>query len=378
MPSAKHHAVEEQLRKEVNAMEVGAKLPAVSKLRERYGVSQGTVLRAIENLVHEGMLERRPNRGAFVSRPSLQARTLGVIWTDIVEQVTGEALTKHPYTTTMLHALQDEAARMGRNILVTSGMDPDEPEFVGRNGEVAGIAILHNHDLRLVDAYISRRLPVVLLDPIMRPHGIPFVTSDHHAEFRSASRRLLEIGHRRLLHLTIKQHLWIPRAKRSERLYNHVVEERARGVRDAVAEAGGQAQVAMHRLGKPPWNAAAAAVLNDIIKKDKPTACICFNDDVAAWFLGFCRDRGIRVPQDMSVVGHDDTGVAGRLTPSLTSIRAPLEAMGREAVRLLVQRIDEGALMGPGIVLPGKLMERESTAAVASGKIREATGGAVA
>jgi hypothetical protein len=101
--------------------------------------------------------------------------------------------------------------------------------------------------------------------------------------------------------------------------------------------------------------------LDRLIRDTGATACLCFNDDVAAWFIGFCRDRGIRVPEDLAVMGHDDTGLASRLTPSLTSIRAPLETMGREAVRLLDRLMREDELTGPGIVLPGEISVRAST-----------------
>jgi DNA-binding LacI/PurR family transcriptional regulator len=361
MPPAKYPQVEQCLRKRIQKLEVGTKVPAVSKLSEDLGVSAGTIHKAIASLVQEGVLERRPHRGAFVSRPSMHTANIGVIWTDIIEQVTGEPLTKHPYTSTTLHAIQEEAAALGRNIMLTSNMDAEHPQFLGSTGEVGGVIILHNCDERLVKAYTSRGIPAVLVDPLVRPRGIPFVTTDHFAEFHDATQWLIDKGHERILHLTVEQHLYVPRARRSERIYNHVVEERQRGFQETMAEAGRTSGAHVHHLNVSSWTNAVEEEVFRAVTGSNVTACLCFNDDVAAWFLGGCARRGIQVPADMAVMGHDDTGLASRLSPSLTSIHIPLSKMGQEAVSLLVNRIEEDDVTGPGLVLPGEIVEREST-----------------
>ena len=361
MPPAKHQTIEKHLRARVQELEVGTKLPAVAALSQELRVSPGTVHRAIENLVQEGMLERRPNRGAFVSRPWFQARHVGVIFTDIMEQVTGERITKHPYMLATFHAVQEEAAKLGRSILFTSNMDPAHPQFLGRTGEVGGVIILHNYDVRLVEAYTSRGIPVVLVDPLVRPHGIPFLTTDHYAEFHDATQYLLGLGHERILHLTVNEHLRIPRAGGGYRVYNHIVDERIGGFRDAMAEAERAEGAHVYRVDRVPWKPEAVEALDRLIRDTGATACLCFNDDLAACFIGFCRDRGIRVPDDMAVMGDDTTGLASRLTPSLTCIRIPFETIGREAVRLLGRLMREDALTGPGIVLPFEISVRAST-----------------
>ncbi len=92
------------------------------------------------------------------------------------------------------------------------------------------------------------------------------------------------------------------------------------------------------------------------------TAVFCFNDIAAIGAIRAIQDAGLRVPQDISVVGFDDILGASYHTPSLTTVRQPLEQMGREGARILLERIAHPAKeFQPEIVLPPQLVVREST-----------------
>ncbi|MGZ4385943.1 MAG: LacI family DNA-binding transcriptional regulator, partial [Gaiellaceae bacterium] len=94
----------------------------------------------------------------------------------------------------------------------------------------------------------------------------------------------------------------------------------------------------------------------------RPTAIFAFNDEMAAGVIRAAHDRALHIPRDLSVVGFDDCEVARVLTPALTSVRQPLEEMGRVAVSLLDRLLEGQPLEAMRIELATKLIVRESTA----------------
>ena len=97
---------------------------------------------------------------------------------------------------------------------------------------------------------------------------------------------------------------------------------------------------------------------------DPPTAIFAFNDNIAIGALRVARERGIRVPEDLSVVGFDDSEIAAIVTPALTTVRQPLAEMGRMAVSLLMRILDNQRLEALHIELKTRLIVRASTARV--------------
>ncbi len=93
-----------------------------------------------------------------------------------------------------------------------------------------------------------------------------------------------------------------------------------------------------------------------------PTAIFGFNDNIAIGAMRAARERGLRVPDDLSVVGFDDVSPATVVTPALTTVRQPLAGMGRAAVRLLVRLLQRERVDSLQIELATRLVVRESTA----------------
>ena len=106
--------------------------------------------------------------------------------------------------------------------------------------------------------------------------------------------------------------------------------------------------------------AMAAARLLD--EPDPPTAIFAFNDNTAIGAMRVARERGLRVPEDLSIVGFDDSEQSAIVYPSLTTVRQPLAEMGRMAVSLLLRLLDNQRLEALHIELKTRLVVRESTA----------------
>jgi LacI family transcriptional regulator len=110
---------------------------------------------------------------------------------------------------------------------------------------------------------------------------------------------------------------------------------------------------------------AAAAQLLDLA--DPPTAIFCANDPLACGTLRAARERGLHVPENLSIVGFDDFPLAGGANPPLTTIRQPAAEMGRAGVGLIVRQLTSREIRGPQLELPTRLIVRESTAPPLSG-----------
>ena len=342
-PKHKYQHVKDVLKRRIRSFPVGAKVSSTAKLHKELGVSPQTINRAISDLVDEGILERLPRRGTFVSQPSKSTPDIGFIW-----PAAPERLAKHPYAGTILHGAQTEASKRKRHLLVASNVDATHPAFTGED-RVAGVLVLFNHDRHLVEAYIARGVPVVLIVPLVRPEGVPFVTSDHYLGMFGATMHLVKLGHRRIVHVTLDISECIP------------VEEKAHGYHAAMREAELDEMAYVHRVPAEPWTTAYDAVLIDMFRAVEATACCCFDDDVAAAVIRICHERGIRVPDELSVVGYDDSSVVSHTWPAVTTVHVPLDEMGRTAVRLLNELVETDRLTGCGIVLPTRLVERAST-----------------
>ena len=109
-----------------------------------------------------------------------------------------------------------------------------------------------------------------------------------------------------------------------------------------------------------PWGTEAAREL--LALPDPPTAIFGFNDNVAIGAMHAARERRLSVPDDLSIVGFDDTSQTEIVSPALTSVRQPLAEMGRMGVSLLLRILEGQRLDAMRMELSTKLVIRESTA----------------
>jgi len=190
----------------------------------------------------------------------------------------------------------------------------------------------------------------VVLDPLMPlDERIPSVSAAHTSGADQAMRHLLELGHRRIAQISGPRG-WL------------ATEDRRRGYRAALAAAGVLPDPALEVRAEPeivPGREAAEHLLD---LPEPPTAIFAFNDNIAIGAIQAARARGLRVPDDLSIVGFDDVEHATIVTPALTTVRQPLAEMGRTAVSLLTRLLERQRFETLHIELATRLVVRESTA----------------
>jgi LacI family transcriptional regulator len=192
--------------------------------------------------------------------------------------------------------------------------------------------------------------PFVVVDPREAPpDGIPCVSSMHAAGAKLATEHLLGLGHRRIGAIT-----GVPGMYASE--------ERLMGMRAALATAGIllDADLVVASDWQIPTGEAAADEL--LSRPDPPTAIFAFNDNGAVGAVQAARRRGLRVPEDLSIIGFDDLFQATIVAPKLSTVRQPLAELGRMGVSLLSRLIDGQRLDAQRVEVSTTLVVRESTA----------------
>jgi LacI family transcriptional regulator len=190
----------------------------------------------------------------------------------------------------------------------------------------------------------------VVIDPLMPlAERIPSVSAAHTSGADQAMQHLLGLGHRRIAHIAGPSG-WV------------ATEDRRRGYHAALAAAGILPDPRLTVEATPEISHGQDAAGHLLNLPDPPTAILCFNDNNAVGAIQAARARGLRVPEDLSIVGFDDVEGATIVTPKLTTVRQPLAEMGRTGVSLLMRMLAGERFETLHVELATRLVVRESTA----------------
>jgi LacI family transcriptional regulator len=165
--------------------------------------------------------------------------------------------------------------------------------------------------------------PVVMIDDQNLPTSAPWVGADNRSGAYAAVRHLISLGHRRIAHI-------------QGPLHYQCSQERYQGYCQALIEAGLTPDPSLVVQGdfEPPSGYACAHQLFSM--PERPTAIFASNDNMAWGVLEVAEDYGLRVPDDVAVVGFDDTAPSAHKRPPLTTVRQPFHEMGQRAAELLL------------------------------------------
>ena len=218
-------------------------------------------------------------------------------------------------------------------------------------GRQAVIAVVN--DLTAADlAALSRvRLPLVVIDPLNLPRvRVTSVGSTNFAGGLAATQHLLSLGHRRI------GYVGGPATSACN-------QARLQGYRAAMEAAGAPIHDGYVHQGEFRYRdgVVSGAALLDL--PQPPTAVFAGSDETAAGVMEAARKRGLRIPEDLSVVGFDDTQVAWFASPPLTTVRQPLQEMGAVGLRTALRLAKGEKLDSHHVELATELVVRHSTAA---------------
>lgn len=248
--------------------------------------------------------------------------TLGVLLPDLYGEFFSE----------VLRGMDQAAQRSGYHLLVSSSHDAkDEIEAAMRamRGRVDGLVAMSPHvDAASLVSNVAAALPVVLLSCAVSGDTYDTLTIDNRRGAQAVLRHLLGLGHRRIAVIS-----GVPG--------NYDADERMRGYRKAMREAGIAVPNDWELAGDFTESSGYDAVGAFLALRPRPTALFAANDSMAIGAMFGLREAGLRVPDDVAVVGFDDIPMARYMSPPLTSVHVDIAALGGRAVRTLLHAIGE-------------------------------------
>jgi LacI family transcriptional regulator len=323
---------------------------SVRDIAAETGLSIATVSRVLNAHPHVSADTRE-----LVRRTAERLRTA----TRVAEQPTRQPVyVRCPYPLTdyfglIVSSIAETLLLHGRHVLLDAGRTAQNesvlPTLPTRTDIDGAILILPPEPSEQVTNLRRAGLPLVVVDPrTPPPPDIPAVSAAHFAGSRAMTAHLVGLGHRRIGVLA-GPHNWL------------AGQARLAGHTSALAEVGILGDPALVRSGEPTteFGYHAASQLLDL--SERPTALVGFNDKAAVGALAAAGERRLRVPADLSVTGFDDIDLAQATSPGLTTIRQPLQEMGRMAVSLLTRLLDRHQLDALHIELATELVVRGST-----------------
>jgi LacI family transcriptional regulator len=323
------------------AREAGVSMATVSRVLNGTAVvkeeTKAKVLAAIEKLGY------RPNAVAR-GLASKRTKTIGVILPDVSDLLLAE----------ILRGIEDIATMYNYHIILTNSdaQESREIDLIGTMWEKQAdglIFISEKITPDIVRTFEQAQLPVVLCATEDPEGRIPSVSIDNEAAAADATRYFLQDGVQKVLFL-------------GGPTSHPVTMERRRGYEKALTEAGLAVEESLILHAKNMKHQAGYQTALEFFDAGGSTqAAVAASDELALSFMNAVRDRGGKVPQDVMVLGFDNTRLATFTRPEITTVAQPTYDLGAVAMRLLTKLLNDEQIREFTVRLPHSIIERTST-----------------
>lgn len=348
------------IRQEIKSLILSGQLKAHEQIKTEielakdFNISRQTVRQALGELVSEGWLYRVQGRGTFVSnwdRPNqVDTRNIGLITTYLFSHIfpnivkgAQEVLRKKEFG--LLISSTDNDVEKERNSLESYLMKPLQGLIIEPT-----LSALPNPNIDYYLTLEEKGIPYVMTNANYPQIGAPTLLLDDEKGAHLAVEHVFQLGHTRIAGLFHRELLQGVR--------------RMRGYISALKHFGLRTRsqwVGVYNTGEKERISALLRGMLDLPRTERPTALICFNDEVAIGLLDTIRELGLVIPDDLSVVGFDDSSIATASEVKLTTIAHPKEEMGRMAAQMLMDMIEKKTTQLEDVVFEPKLIVRQST-----------------
>lgn len=319
----------------------------------RAGVSAATVSRVLNGTkpvspaLRERVLKEVEKYGY---RPNMMARGLIIRRSNLIGVITPNV--SGYFHAKMIAGIEETAAKHGYNVIVSNvstDFSREKESFrIFTERRVDGIILMHeNSPEELCELLQISEVPIVIASANVRDHRLPTVGIDDRLAAYDAAAYLLRLGHRRIG--AILNDCYSLNTLRRE------------GVSQAMEKYGLQLDDRWVRIGECRIADGEKLAAQIFSGSEIPTALFCVSDEQAVGAVNCLLERGFRIPEDVSIVGFDDVELSMVSRPKLTTIRQPIEEIGRRATLNLLDRL-AGKAAQDREILPHMLIVRGSTA----------------
>jgi GntR family transcriptional regulator of arabinose operon len=314
------------------------KLPSENELAEQFSLSRQTVRQSIGELVQEGWLAREQGKGTFVSRQSTTGhrrptgnRTVGIITTSISDYI----------FPSIVRGVEAALKARGYRLLLSSTYNRKDKERESLemmlSYPVSGLIVEPTKSAEgnpNFDNYLALEdhgIPLLMINETYPDLAYPCLRVDDDAGGFMAANYILELGHRKVAGIFktddlqgVRRMKGFIRACREQRLSP----EESTIVRYSTEDKGERPQQMLREM---------------LLSDNPPTALVCYNDQLAVSLLDTIRGIGLRIPEDLSIIGYDDSFLATATEIKLTTIEHPKSGLGEKAASLLVAQLEKGS-----------------------------------
>lgn len=333
--------------------------PTLEEVAEVAGVSRATVSRVINGSPRVSDATREAVELAIDALgyvPNRAARNLVTRRSDTVALVVAEPEMRFfsdPFFAGVVRGASQEVATSGRQLVLVMSHGDDDRERVERfllagHADGAILLSLHGQD-PLPGTLVDHGVPAVMAGRPPEGSAVSFVDADNRGGARQATQHLLRLGRRRIATIAGPQDM-------------PVGIDRLAGYREALMEAEIEPDEDLIEAGDFSQASGSQAMRTLLDREPNVDGLFVASDLMAAGALQLIKDRGRQVPDDIAIIGFDDSVVATSVHPPLTTVRQPVEQLGRELARLVLRDIDDGVPGEPHrMVLGTELVVRDST-----------------
>lgn len=345
----KYRQLKEILKEQINKgkLKPGDQIPPEEKIAQRHGVSLGTVRQAMAELVNEGLVYKEQGKGTFIAeKKKKKTFTIGLLLTDV----------GNPFFSQLARSIQEKAHLLKYSVIYYNTNDQllRETESIDmlikrRVDGVILVPVLKNGEERLMQKLRENDIPFVYLDRYLNEPASDYIIIDNLSGVRQVMEYLISLGHKRIGCISAQPYTWT--SKQRMRVCKKIVRENNLATENSLVQ-----------ISNLPDDKGGYDAMNKLFSmKNRPTAIFATNDIIAIGAYKAAKDKGIRIPQDLSLVGFDDIEASSHLEVPLTTITQPINEMGKIAMKILAGKSGKkDAQKLQKIVLEPKLVVRES------------------
>ena len=322
-PKPKYLLVEEKITQAIKNKQIDNRLPGERTLAKEYGYSYMTIRKAVDNLVAKGILYKLPTKGTFVADRKKAKKKTKIIGYFLDKSIVA-GLTS-PYYSLIFDSLEKQASKYGYSLIYFS--DAGDPSSLRHLNNVDGVIISCFPRIESIVHEINKHVPVVVMDNSSSDKTIPSVIIDNFNGVRQSVDYLCSLGHKRIGFMAGLED-------------SDVGKNRFAGYQRGLSNHGIKLNEKLVFRGDYSFESGVNGADYFLSLNNPPTAIICANDAMAIAVIREAVQRGLSVPDDISIMGFDDISVASHITPALTTLAAPIEKITELAFNMLISMIN--------------------------------------
>lgn len=341
----------------------GDRLPTEHQLMDLFGVSRTTVRKALQILKNKGLIDRNQGSGTFFTG---KQKPTNIVPGSKILGIVNYFFMDYIYTE-ILRGIEEEARKSGYSLIISNNYRDDEKQYEAIkqliDQGVAGLILEPTHNLQIrpdhpvLTLLKSTDIPVVTTHRGMNHISVSTVTLDDVFAGKSAAQYLLQKGHTRVGYI-YKQDI-------------QPMFERYKGFSEEMAQAGYPLEDKYCNPSFTPDKVESGLIgyllTRKMLEENKvpPTAIFYFNDNLAIQGYRAVAELGLRVPEDISILGFDDHSTAAIVSPPLTTFLHPKYNLGRWVAKILIDEIENNFLSLPmKLKFEPRIVERGSVASI--------------